>query len=86
MSASPKKQASKQAVIKLTATSAASNSPVARALFQPETQGALLANGQHLKPWSCGAYFSFLLPMVSKPLPCLMLSIQSGRQNAASGQ
>lgn len=39
MSASPKKHGTRQPVIKLTASSATSNSPVARALFQLETQG-----------------------------------------------
>ncbi len=39
MSASPKKHGMRQPVIKLTASSATSNSPVARALFQLETQG-----------------------------------------------
>ena len=40
MLASPKKHGTRQPVIKLTASSATSNSPVARALFQLETQGA----------------------------------------------
>ena len=39
MSASPKRHGTRQPVIKLTASSATSDSPVARALFQLETQG-----------------------------------------------
>jgi len=39
MSASPKKQVASQPVVKIAASSAISTSPVARALFQLETQG-----------------------------------------------
>ena len=39
MSASPKKQIARQPVVKIAASSASSDSPVARALFQRETQG-----------------------------------------------
>ena len=39
MSASPKEQFARQPVVKIAASPDSSNSPVARALFQLETQG-----------------------------------------------
>ena len=52
MSASPKKHGTRQPVVKLTASSATSNSPVARALFQLETQGVPLEGAPCLDSWS----------------------------------
>ena len=68
MSASPVRHGIRQPVIKITANSANSSSPVARALFQLESQGTPMLPvlpGQGHTPHTWG-----LCPVRPSPLPC----------------
>ena len=69
MSASPVRHGIRQPVIKITANSATSSSPVARALFQLESQGAPMLpvlSGQDYTP-----HMENLCPARLLPLPCV---------------